>query len=346
MKKLFFCFLLSSLLAAQKTEIIKLKENLRDKKGLTRSLTFIDNRPDKNIGVISDNHETIELKFADDNLKGLIETRFLEDHKGGGANDIVMMLEELKVYDEQDDNRSFPYAKAKIKLSGFINRNDRYYLIGRYDNVIVCNPKTTAHPSTFLAEKISDLLTQFIKASYYPYIASNYFIPESEINRYNEYLNKEGYKAFNNQVLKDGVYTDFQSFRNQQPSFDYFIKKNKKGKVTQLIHQGQQVSLSKMYCYVENGKAYKLTPVGFDEIQKDNRGFFIYSSRTNLFAEAKTGGVLIGAAAGGLVGALIGAAIDSSSNNNAGAINGIGFRSTMESNVYLDSLTGAYIFEK
>ncbi|HCN49862.1 MAG TPA: hypothetical protein DIT10_12345 [Chryseobacterium sp.] len=345
MKKLFFCFLLSSLLAAQKTEIIELKENLRDKKGLTKSLTFIDNRPDKNIGTIPDKKETVELKFADDNLKKLIENRFTEDNKETGNNDIVLMLEDLKVYEEQDDNRPFPYAKAKIKLSGFIKRNDRYYLMGRYDNVIVCNPKTTVHPSIFLAGKIADLITQFIKASYYPYIASNYFIPENEINRYNEYLNK-GYKAFNNASLKDGVYADFQSFRNQEPGFDYYIKKNKKGKVTQLIYQGQEISLSKMYCYVENGKAYKLTPVGFDEVRKDDRGFFIYSSRTNLFAETKTGGVLIGAVAGGLVGALIGAAIDSSSNSNSGAVNGVGFRSTLESNVYLDSLTGAYIFEK
>lgn len=344
MKKLFFFFLLTSLLSAQKTEIIELKENIRDKKGLTRSLTFLDNRSEKKIGVIPDKNESVELKFANDDLKGLVENWFAGDNKTLGNNDIVLMLEDLRVYEEQDANRPFPYAKAKIKLSSFIKRNDKYYFIGRYNNVIISNPKTTVHPSIFLAGRISDLFTQIIKASYYPYIASSYFIPESEINGYNEYLNKE-YKAFNNTTLKDGVYIDFQHSRNQEPAFDYYIKKNKKGKVTQLIHQGQEISVSNMYCYVENGKGYKLTPVGFDEIQKDDKGFFIYSSRTNLFAEAKTGGVLIGAVAGGLVGALIGAAIDSSSNANAGAMNGVGFRSTMESNVYLDSLTGAYIFE-
>lgn len=345
MRKLFFFFLLSSLWSAQKTEIIKINDNLRDRKGLTKSLTFIDNRSDKNIGSIPDKKDIVELKFATNDLQGLIENKFREDNKTMGNNDIVLMLEDLKVYEEQDNNRTFTYAKARIKLSSFIKRNDKYYFIGRYSNVIVCNPNITVHPSIFLAGQISEIFTQFIKASYYPNINPGYYIPENEIDRYEEYLNKE-YKAFNNPVLKEGIYTNFQEFRNQNPNPEYSLKKNKKGKVVQLIDKGLETSLSKLYCYVENGIAYKTTPVGFDEIKKDNKGFYIYSSRTNLFASAQTGGLFVGAVAGGLVGALIGAAIDSSSNTNAGAVQGVGFRSTMESNVYLDSLTGSYIFEK
>ncbi|WP_431611303.1 hypothetical protein [Chryseobacterium sp. 'Rf worker isolate 10'] len=345
MKKLFFFFMLSSLCVAQKKEIIQLKDNIKDRKGLTRSLTFIDNRPDKNIGAIHDKKDIVELTFANDDLKGFIENWFKEDNKTLGNNDIVLMLEELKIYEEKDSNRTFPYVKVRIKLSSFIKRNDKYYFIGRYNNVIVSNPNITVHPSIFLAGEIAEIFAQFIKASYYPNITPGYFIPESEINRYEEYLNK-GYKAFNNEALKDGVYTSFQKFHNQEPDPDYSLKKNKKGKVVQLIYNDLEASLYKMYCYVENGKAYKTTPVGFDEMNKDAKGFYIYSSRTNLFAASQTGGLFVGAVAGGLVGALIGAAIDSSSDANAGAVQGVGFRSTMESNVYLDSLTGGYVFEK
>ncbi|MDW9381273.1 hypothetical protein [Chryseobacterium sp. JV558] len=345
MKKLFFFFLLSSLWPAQKTEFIELNNNLKDRKGLTKSLTFIDSRSDRNIGSIQDKKDIVQLKFANDDLKGFIENRFREDNKVFGNNDIVLMLEDLKVYEEQDSNRTFPYAKARIKLSSFIKRNDKYYFIGRYNNVIVSNPKIIAHSSKDLADTISEIFNQFIKASYYPNIAQGYFIPENEIIRYEEFLNK-GYKAFNNDALNEGVYTSFQAFHNQEPDPEYSVKRNKKGNVVQLNYNGQETSLFKMYCYVENGKAYKTTPVGMDEIKKDSRGFFIYSSRTNLFAANQTGGLFVGALAGGLVGALIGAAIDSSSSTNAGAVQGVGFRSTMESNVYLDSLTGGYIFEK
>jgi hypothetical protein len=202
----------------------------------------------------------------------------------------------------------------------------------------------TAHPQRFLVTKIDEVITEFIKASYFLNVTGSY-IPESEINKYDEYLNKD-YKAFSNPILKDGVYLNFKSFREQNPNPDYYTEKNKKGKVVRLMTKDVQTSISQMYCYVEEGKAYKLTPVGFDEMVKDQKGFYIHTSRINVFYQAKTGGAFVGAIAGGFVGAVIGAAIDSASSSNSGAMNGIGYRSTLETDVYIDSLTGGYVFTK
>lgn len=336
--------MISVLFAAQKSELIKLDQNIKDKNSRAKSITFIDNRSDKNIGTITDKQEKVEIKFENENLKSFIENKFIEDNKKTGTNDIVIMLEDLKVYDEQDDNKDFPYAKAKIRISAFLKRNDRYYFINRFDNVIVCNPKMTAHPQRFLVAKIGEVITEFIKASYFLNITGAY-IPESEINRYDEYLGKD-YKAFNSQELKDGIYLNFKSFREQNPNQDYSVEKNRKGNVVRLMFKDVQTSISEMYCYVEQGKAYKLTPVGFDEMVKDRKGFYIHTSRVNLFYQAKTGGAFVGAIAGGFVGALIGGAIDSASSTNSGAMNGIGYRSTLETDVYIDSLTGGYVFTK
>lgn len=344
MNKVVLFLMFSVLCFGQKVEFIKLDQNIKDKKGLTRSLTLIDNRPDKTIGIITDKKETAEIKFEAEDLKGYFENRFLEDNKKLGNMDVVLMLEELKVYDEQDENKDYPYAKAKIKLTTFLKRNDRYYFINRFDNVIVCNPRRTAHAQRFLATMISDIIAELIKNSYSGMI-SGPFIPENEVINYDEYLTSK-YKIFLNSELKSGVYCNFKEFLNQEPNTKYSVEKNKKGRVVRLMNGGLQAPLSDMYCYIEEGKVYKLTPVGFEVLQKDAKGFYIYTSRANLFAESKTGGVFVGAIAGGIVGALIGAAIDSGSNTNAGAINGIGFKSTQESNVYIDSLTGAYIFEK
>lgn len=331
-------------LTAQKVEFIKLNGNIKDKNSRTKSLTFIDNRTDKMIGTITDKKETAEIKFENEDLKNYIEKWFSDDNKKSGTNDIVIILEELKAYDEQDENKDFPYAKVKIKISGFLKRNERYYFINRFDNIIVCNPKTTAHPQNFLVPRISEVITEFIKACYFLNVTGSY-IPQSEINNYDSYL-KKTYTAFNSPELKDGVYLNFKSFRNQEPTSEYSTEKNRKGKVVRLMHNGLQTSISEMYCYVEAGKAYKLTPVGFDEMHKDEKGFYIHSSRVNLFVETKTGGVFIGAIAGGFVGAMIGAAIDSASSSNSGAMPGIGYKSTLETDVYIDSLTGGYIFEK
>lgn len=334
----------SVFLTAQKSEFIRFDQNIKDKNSRTKSLTFIDNRSDKNIGIITDKEEKAEIKFEQEDLKTYFENKFIEDNKRVGTNDITIMLEELKAYNEQDDNRDFPYAKVKIRISSFLKRNDRYYFINRFDNVIVCNPKTAAHPQRFFSLKIDEVITEFIKASYFLNITGSY-IPESEIKRYDEYLSKD-YKAFNNSELKDGVYLNFKSFREQNPNPDYSVEKNRKGKVVRLMSKDVQTSISQMYCYVEAGRAYKLTPVGFDEMHKDKEGFYIHTSRANLFFQAKTGGAFVGAIAGGFVGALIGGAIDSASSSNSGAMNGIGYRSTLETDVYIDSLTGGYVFTK
>ena len=225
--------MISVLFAAQKSELIKLDQNIKDKNSRAKSITFIDNRSDKNIGTITDKQEKVEIKFENENLKSFIENKFIEDNKKTGTNDIVIMLEDLKVYDEQDDNKDFPYAKAKIRISAFLKRNDRYYFINRFDNVIVCNPKMTAHPQRFLVAKIGEVITEFIKASYFLNITGAY-IPESEINIYDEYLGKD-YKAFNSQQLKDGIYLNFKSFREQNPNQDYSVEKNRKGNVVRLM---------------------------------------------------------------------------------------------------------------
>ncbi|MDH6251595.1 hypothetical protein M2347_001322 [Chryseobacterium sp. H1D6B] len=329
---------------SQVREVIELKQNIKDKKGLTKSLTLIDNRKDKEIGKVSYKSEPVEIQFADADLNVRIENWFSENNKAGGNNDIVLVLEELKVYDEQDEGQKSVFGKIKIKISSFIKRKDKYYFINRFDNVIVSDPKRTANVSKYLAQEVSNSITEFIKASYTNSVLSQY-IPENEIGNYNSYLIKNN-KSIYNSELRKGVYLDFKSFSTQEPAYGYYVEKNKKGRVVRIKNKNEQVgtSLSDAFCYVDEGKAYRYTPVGFLEMMKNDEGFYITASRTELFAETKTGGVIVGAVAGGLVGAAIGAAIDSGSNK--GAINGFGFKSSTMTDVYIDSLTGSYVFIK
>lgn len=335
MKKLFFFLLLSLSLSAQKIELIKLTQNIKDKRGMTKSLILIDNRKDKVIGKVSHKNEEIEVKFANEELESSIEKWFEEENKVKGNNDIVLILEELKVYNEQDPGQKKIFGKAKITISSFIKRNSRYYFANRFDNVVVSDPRD-------LAGQIAMVFSEFIKGSYISTVSSE-VIPENEIEKYNQYLSKN-YKAFNNSVLKDGVYTNFKGFYDQVPEPGYMVEKNRKGKVVRIKHNELQVSMSEAYCYVDAGKAYRLTPLGFVEMLKGSEGFFIVSSRQQLFKEKSSTGMMVGAAAGGVVGALIGAAIDSVSN--AEAMNGFGLKTPTISKVTIDSLTGSYIFEK
>ncbi len=93
-----------------------------------------------------------------------------------------------------------------------------------------------------------------------------------------------------------------------------------------------------IFGYVENGKAYRLTPVGFLEMEKDDKGYYVVSSRLELFPPQNNNGAMVGAMMGGMVGALIGAAVDSSGSNRRNS-------NAELSNIYTDPLTGEYTFQ-
>lgn len=340
MKKIFFFLMMSISLSAQRADLVELKQNIKDKKGTTKSLIFIDNRPDKEIGNIIYNKETVDIKFANDDLKNHIENWFLDDNKTKGNNDIVILLEELKVKNiEQEGKNSI--GKTQIKLSSFIKRNDKYYFLNRINNTFTSEPKFTPNVPKNITNNISGAISGLIKESYTS-LPIGEAIPESDLTNYENYLNKN-FQAYNTTELKEGVYKDFKSFYAQKPEFGYYTEKNKKGFVLRVKYRDEIVPNENVFGYVEGGKAYKLTPVGYLEMTKDDKGFFVVATKGELYgANASAGnGVMIGAMAGGLVGALIGAAIDSGSPARRP-----GNTDTSEMpNVYLDSLTGKYIFD-
>lgn len=341
MKKLILFLLFSVTLSAQKIETIEFKENIRDRKALTKSLTLIDGRKDKVIGKISNKKGEAEIRLPEEDLKNLIESWFAEDNKTTGNKDIVLYLEELKVYDEQAQNDKEKYSKAKIKISSFLKRNDNYYFINRFDNVIVCDPKRTSTASKYLSLTIAEIIAEFIKSSYTNTVSGQY-IPENDIANYESYIDKNNKSL--NEKLKDGVYLNFKSFTEQKPAEGYFFEKNKKGNVVRIKNKEDlAISMNETFSYVDGGVAYITTPDGFKEMKKDGKGYYIIASRTQLFTQKNGNGVLIGAVAGGLVGAAIGAAIDSGSHK--AAVNGKGFKSPAMGKVYIDSLTGNFSFQ-
>lgn len=334
MKKIIIFLLLSEVLSGQKTEIIELNQNIKDKKGLTKSLTLIDNRNDKTIGTITGKKGTSDIKFADEDLKNHVETWFADDNKVKGNNDITMLLEEVKISSFQNTG----LAKVKIKVSSFINRSGKYFFINRYYNTLSFNSKLTPNIPREVSSSISDVLSSFINESYSHTVLSTPIL-ESELKDYETILEKN-MKFITSPELVNGVYKDFKSFSEQKPQKEYYIGKNKKGKVIGVKDQNDLLVLTEeMYGYVEDGKAYRSTPVGFLEINKDDKGYYIVSSRLELYPKNNNSGAIIGAMTGGIVGGLIGAAIDSGSKTDRNA-------NTTLSHVYIDSLTGAYIFEK
>lgn len=325
-------------LSAQKTEVVELKQSIKDRKGNTKAITVIDNRADKEIGNIPFRKETLTLKFANDDLKSYIEDWFSKDNKAKGNNDIVLMLEDLKAYNENPKEKT-SMTKIKFKFSSFIKRNDKYYFLNRTQNVITSD----SNFPKYIASQISNVVTGIIKESYVS-VPLRSAMSEEDLTNYEKYVTGNS-PLFGGTELKDGVYKDFRSFYEQKPEPNYVTDKNKKGRVTHIKDinadvNNEIIGNEEVFGYIENGKAYRSTPAGYLEMIRDEKGFYVVATKAELFPANNGNGEMIGAMAGGMIGALIGAAIDSGSNRRGKNVD-----TSDIPNVYMDSLTGKYIFE-
>lgn len=334
MKTILLLLMLSASLSAQKTEFVRLDRSIKDKSSHTKSLIFVDNRNDKNPGTITYKGKSVQIKFYNENLKNHIEKLFTDDNKTYGSNDIEIFLEDLYIGDQAWGK--FTVARFDIKLSSFLKRGDRYYFIHRINEIYTTIPDDKGNIAKEISEEISHKIITFIKNSYTANVSKE-IIPENRINDYDAYLRKN-IPALNLPILKDGIYKDYKKFFNQEVTEGFTIEKNKKGRVLRAVKNNEILMPNEIFGYVEDGKAYKSTAVGFIEMPKDEKGFFVNATKNEIYPPKSNSGTIIGAAAGGLVGA----AIDSGSNSSGKRITNPNERPR----VNIDSLTGAFVFEK
>jgi len=335
MKKALFFLLFSVMISAQKTQLIQLTQNIKDKDKAAKSLTIIDYRDQKTIGPVSHQGQPFEIQFKENQIEKSIQDWFLSDNKNSGNTDFVVVVENIKAYDEPKEKSVT--GKLEIKLSSFVKKGDKYYFVHRISENFSFQPKYDTHIPRLAATKIAMVFSRFINDSYS--IPSNDFaMTDDELRNYEE-INVKQLKSLNNETLSDGVYVDFKSFANQKPNKAYSVYKNKKGFVTGFINAKELPvgNGTKFYGYVENGIPYRQTQIGFLEMEKDENGFYIISSKNELFPQGISDNVLIGSMIGGVVGGLVVGVIESSQKRDPNAP-GMG-------KVYLDSLTGAYIFD-
>ena len=337
MKKIIFFLLLSSLLMAQKTQIIPLKQSIKDKKKTTKSLTVLDFREDKTIGAITHNKELYDIKFANDSIATLIENWFLDDNKTLGYKDNILVIKNLKAYDEVSGKTRT--AKINLEFASFVKKNDKYYFVQRSKKILSSSLHPNSEIHRLTAYKIGVAFSEFITDSY-EHADENLPLELSDLNNYEEVFKKQNL-AIQALTLVDGVYETFESFSDQTPKKEYHIKKNKKGEVTSFQDgEDYRVSKSKIFGYVEDGIPFKVTPVGFMEMMRDERGFYIISSKEELFPPNNNSAIIVGVAFGAIGGAVAGIIINSEMAKKRQA------EGEKLYNVYLDNFTGDFVFDK
>ncbi|KQT24479.1 hypothetical protein ASG22_10780 [Chryseobacterium sp. Leaf405] len=334
MKKTFFFLLFSVFLIAQKTEIIDLSKSIKDSKNSIRNFTVIDQRPDKAIGSVIFHKDQVNIVFEKDAVTDIQEW-FYKDNKVRGNNDFVLLLESLNITEEKKEK--YTIGKLEVRASTFIKKSDGYHFVYRKDTVAEVSSIKTPYLAQSLAKKVTIVLTDLIKNSYNKR-AWDYNISESELPNYTTIL-KDKLDILKTGELKDGVYKDYYSFFTHNPEPDFVIQTNNKEIVTKAVKGEEKVPIRNFYAFVYNGVAYKVIPVGYVEIFRDEMGLFIEVKKEELFPENSSNYFFIGGGVVGLVASVVGnvavAAIDASVAKKRRGMAG--------TDVSLDPFTGHYI---
>lgn len=334
MKKLLLavCIFIAAFSFSQVKEAIKFKGNISNYNGnIYKSLTVLDQREDKMIGIIpfGNQKEMREVVFPT-NPGNDLGMWYTKSNYEGGRSELVLVLKKLKLSTGETIDKN---TEGTIDFSAqtFLKDGDKYRFIYKKDTVFAFNHKEV---SELMIKNIPTIFSIFIKKTYsLSPIGSE--VTLNELADYESYT-KSNYEVFKNEQLKDGIYLDYISFFTQNPQQGYTFERNDKGEMTKAIKEENgkknKISASKMFVYVENGKAYKKTMSGFMELNRNEKGFYLLTNRGYLFPAQynSTYGMF------GLIGGIAGA-IDQSSKQKK-------MKKEDIVEVYIDPLTGEYDF--
>ncbi|WP_027376857.1 hypothetical protein [Kaistella palustris] len=318
---------------SQTKEVIKLKYPVTDFTRTARSLQVIDVRKDKTIKDIVFRGKYYTFKFPTDDLSADIENWFLNGNRkrDKATNDIVMLVEDFSISNEVRNKEIF--CVLDMKFSTFLKKDDSYHFLKRYDNMISLSTKEVGGIPNIFVENIQKVLQKLLFDTYRA-SPHNTAIPLASLTDYDGFL-KSTYPAFSSAKLKDGIYTDYQSFFAQTPVAGYEVIKNKNGEVLKAVNSTEErIPARKIYIYVEGGNAWKNSQAGFLELQHDDSGYYVMANKYMLFPEEinVSSAYFLFGIAGGVV-----AAIQINNKFNQ-ALEGEKYKT------YIDYLNGEYSF--
>lgn len=334
MKKIFFFLLLSGLFFAQKTEVIDLSKSIKDSKNRYKSFRVIDQRPNKEIGSVLFHKNQVNIVFENDPSKDISDW-FYKYNMASGNDELVLLLEKIII--SEDIKEKYSIAKLELRASTFKKKNDGYHFLNRIDTMTTISSRNTPYLAQSLAKKITLSLADFLKDSYSK-TTWEFGISENDLTNYSSIL-IDKLDILKSDTLKEGVYKDSYSFFTHNPEPGYTIETNSKGVATKAVNGDDKKPIRNFYAFVHNGVPFKVIPVGYVEIFRDEMGLFIEVKKEELFPEPNSTMLMVGGGIEGLIGSLVANAAIVVINTQAAKKR----KAMAGTEVSLDPLTGYYI---
>jgi hypothetical protein len=267
-------------------------------------ITVLDSRMDTtNVGVIQKGafNRKAFLK-AKTPLKNQIENAFkalIQPEAKEG--ELVLNLRDYKFTEitEAFSETGYCYLRADL----FAKRDSVYRKIDFIDFVFEVGAMDVTKKNI---RNGSEKLVQFIESNLMSLRADGDAYTFEEIKNLST-IEKRKIPVYNTTTYADGIYKDYESFKNQVPSSkEYKATRNKKGAITKLeaVSNGVtfKVDTNFIYCLTDQGKIYLIqndlfVPVEFKEDD------FYFKGRAKV--SAKTGNVVLASAFFGIIGGVL-----------------------------------------
>lgn len=267
---------------AQNTKIIKLKGDITNNgEGDYNSLIVIDKRQDTSIGIIpfGEGSEKREVLFKNGAAEEL-SSWYRKSNLKGGKQDLVLILNDLKLsVKETHEKRNI--GKMVFSVQSFVKEGDQYQFLYKKDTTFMFRHRDVAD---VMVKNIHHIFSLYFERTYKSK-PTQYSLTLNEISDYQNYI--DNYPAFKNETVKEGIYLDYNSFFRQTPEEGYTLEKFEGGKIDRAVKtengKKKKISARKMFIYAENGKVFKNTYSGFEELLKNEKGFYVVAKPTSLF---------------------------------------------------------------
>ncbi len=320
-----------------KTKTIHLNVPLKDFSGKTKVVTVLDLRPKEDIGEITYRGKYYKFQFPTGNAKNDIENWFKKQNRNKGNQEILLLLQNFSISNSGRNNTT--YCNLDIKFSCFLKTEGGYQFLTHFDDLLGLDMKNVPGLPSLFQENISLILQKKLSEAFIAQ-PNNTIITEDRLEDYESILTQQ-LPGYTNEKLLDGVYLDYFSFFQQKPESGFQMLKTD-GEYTKAYNPitDKQIPSKKIYAIVEDSKAYKNTAIGFEELNRDERGYYLVANREILSPEEFKISIwfFIG---GGFVGGAIGGAIKAIEldTKKEQAENYEQFK------VYIDPLVGGYNFD-
>lgn len=243
---------------------------------LYTSIKLLDSREDtSNMGIVRIgmlNKEAVVLP----NGSFLIQlNNLLSKINGVGAQkkELLFQLRRLKFVEKAEGGKEFGYCFFRANL--FTGIQSEYKLISSIDTFLVVEAKDVTKP---LLEEANKTIGIFLRRALTKNFSYGSVLSLNEIVKIDS-IEKLNIRVYNVSEYVDGVYTNFEAFKNQTPNYALFSITFEDGEITELKAKSRKGKVKRMksdnvYAIVNKGKPYISAEFGYYPLVKNNNDFY------------------------------------------------------------------------